>query len=279
MKSRLPRFFRIGILLVLLGTLPTLVRSEDSPADDNARAAEALDLAKKEAATYRFRLEDGGSDFAFQPEAVLKFTNPVFGTVFGDVFVWTAKGRPAVIGAFVKWYHPYHHSTDEFHSLSLTPVIGEKSGRPAWNSSRPGLEWTAIPDAPAPAATAAQRLRQMRELVKQFSGRHIDEKGVDRDLRLLTHPLYRYEGTEDDPVDGALFAFTIGTDPEAFLLIETRKAAEARRWHYALCRMTAVAVRASHHGKEVWSVPALDFATAYSGRAPYTKFPGPAGAP
>lgn len=273
MISPCHRVVRAGLALASLVALGTIAWAEDPPDDDNVRAADALARAKREAAAYRFHLEGDGTSFVLEPEAVLKWSNPVFGSVFGDHFLWTANGHPAVIGGFVKWYHPHHHSTAEFHSLSSAPIVGERDGQTSWAPGRPGVEWAILPDAPAPAATPAKRLQQMRGLVKDFSARHVDEKGVDRDLRLLTHPVYRYQGTEDEAVDGALFTFTIGTDPEAFLLLESRPVGGRPRWHYALCRMTAVAVRASHRNKEVWSVPALDNATAYGHRETYTKYP------
>ena len=33
-------------------------------------------------------------------------------------------------------------------------------------------------------------------------------------MRLLAQPIYRYENTKGDLIDGALFAFVLGTDPE-----------------------------------------------------------------
>ena len=42
-------------------------------------------------------------------------------------------------------------------------------------------------------------------------------------MRLLAQPIYRYENTKGDLIDGGLFVFVLGTDPEAFLLIEARR--------------------------------------------------------
>lgn len=271
MKSPAHRVLRAGLLLASLAAPGTIGWAEDPPQDEKARAADALARAKREAAAFRFHPQGDGASFVLEPEPVLKWSNPVFGSVFGDHFVWTADGRPAVIGGFVKWYSPYTHSTAEFHTVSSVPIVGERDGQASW-APKPGVEWAILPDAPEPAATPAQRLLQMRGLIKDFNARHLDEKGIDRDLRLLTHPVYRYQGTKDDPVDGALFTFTIGTDPEAFLLLESRPVDGKPRWHYALCRMTGASVRVSHRGKEVWSVPVLDNAATYGHRETYTKY-------
>lgn len=267
-------------LVVCLGPAPAdgpvdgkaLAQPEDEPKAEKAHAAETQAMARAQAATYAFHPSGGGTGFVARPEPVLKWTNPVFGTVYGHVFVWTDRGRPEVVGSFLKWYQPFTHITDEFHSLSLGPIVGEKDGRQVWSSAKPGLELKPIPEAPAPAATPAGRLRQMRDLAKEFAGRQTDRNGVDRDLRLLSQPLYRYEGTEGDLVDGALFTFAMGTDPDAFLLVEARRASGPARWEYALVRMTTLHMKISHRGREVWDVPTLDYKLVYGHREPYTSF-------
>jgi hypothetical protein len=269
---KIVRLSRFTLLLAMPFGAPDLTVGADAPADDKARAAEALTFARREAASYQFLATGGGAELTLHPEPVLRWTNPVFGTVFGDIFIWTAKGRPEVVGAFVKWYHPFTHSTDEFHSLALGPVLGRQEGREVWNSARPGVELRPIPGAMPPGSTPGQRLRQMLELVKEFSGRETDEKGVDRDLRLLSHPLYRYEQTEGDLLDGALFTFALATDPEVFLLVEARKVDGASRWDYALCRMTTLQLRITHRDTPVWDAPAIGGGEVYGHRAPYTKF-------
>lgn len=269
MRSR--RAVRAGMMVLLVACINGLVRSDDTPANDNERADEALKLAKQQAATYRFRVAESGIELTLQPEAVLKWTSPVFGSAFGNCFIWTLKGRPEVIGSFVKWYHPYRRRTDEFQSLSAGSIIGERSGTRAWTSARRGVELALIPDAPAPGSTRTQRLREMRALAAQFTGRNRDQKNIERDLRLLTQPLYRYEGTEGDLVDGALFTLAMGTNPEVFLMIEARKAGGTTKWHYGLCRMTGIQLAVSYRGKEIWTAPSLSSAQMYGHREPYTQ--------
>ncbi len=75
-----------------------------------------------------------------------------------------------------------------------------------------------VSGAAAPATTPAERLRQMRDLAREFHIVMETESGRS-DLRLLTQPVYRYEAK----TDGALFAFVLTTDPEAWLLIEERE--------------------------------------------------------
>ena len=52
--------------------------------------------------------------------------------------------------------------------------------------------------------------------ITRFTATSEDAKGGRWNRRLLPQPLYRYESTDPDVVDGALFAFvtSAGTDPE-----------------------------------------------------------------
>jgi hypothetical protein len=75
------------------------------------------------------------------------------------------------------------------------------------------------------------------------------------ELRLLPTPVYRYSDEEAGIVDGAVFAFVHGTDPEMFLVLENRAEKGKSTWHYMLAPMTCWAVEARHAGKQVWSVP------------------------
>jgi hypothetical protein len=248
----------------------------DEPADGEARAAEVLAIAREEAKTYTFRPEGPGEAeaFALHPEPVLQWSNPIAGALYGNVYLWTAHGRPEVVASIHKWYSPQRLLEHEFLSLSLGTFVGERNGVPVWNPGRPGVELKPLPDAPVPAGTPAQRLRQMRDLSKEFAARQTNRNGIDRDLRLLTQPLYRYESekTEGDLIDGALFTFALGTDPQAMLVLEARRVDGAPLWQYSLVRMNSVHLRATYRKREVWNVPALPMNEVYDHRRPYTNF-------
>ena len=96
----------------------------------------------------------------------------------------------------------------------------------------------------------------MRELSRQFSLELVDLKESKSELRLMTQPLLRYEPKAGPVQDGAIFAFAIGTDPEALLILESRKSGDSFRWEYAFARFHFVTITARHDGKEVWNVAA-----------------------
>lgn len=82
----------------------------------------------------------------------------------------------------------------------------------------PGIELVTIAGGPVPARSTAQRLVQMQALTRDFSASTKDDKDRSWELRLLPRPFYRYESTDPDVLDGALFSFvtSAGTDPECF---------------------------------------------------------------
>ena len=139
-----------------------------------------------------------------------------------------------------------------------------------WNPATPGIELKAFADAPPPADTLPVRLRQMRSLAGEFRAFH-NRPNKPEELRLLPQPLYRYENTESELLDGAIFSFVQATDPEVLLLIEARRTGDRFAWHYGLARMTSVPLRADHRDAKVWEVPDC-WAQVSDRRAPYTAF-------
>lgn len=59
-------------------------------------------------------------------------------------------------------------------------------------------------------------------------------------------------------LDGALFVFVEGTDPEVFLLLEARAgASDEQRLVYGLARMNSVRLRVLKGTNVLWEAPAL----------------------
>jgi hypothetical protein len=263
---------RTLVVLTLLPGMAGIVQA-DPPLDEKALAEDFRALAKREASAYTIRLEGSDRPLTLQPEPVLKWSNPVVGTVFGEVFVWTDEGRPEVVASIYKYYSPRTHRANEFHSLAVRKLRAERDGPVVWAPFRPGLELTQIPGAAAPADSASLRLRQMRALAQEFTGRQTNREGVDRDMRLLTQPIYRYENTKGDLIDGAMFVFVLGTDPEAFLLIEARRPlGGVPEWRFGAARMNSIHLRINHRGREVWNAPEIPWARVWDVTEPYTFF-------
>ena len=202
--------------------------------------------------------EDPAQTFTLRDEPILRWNQPVRGGDDGAVFLWLDRGRPAVIGTIFAWPHPDGDRVvqHELHSLAPSPLRADwNDRRPLWSPDRAGVEFRPVPDAPVPADSAPQRLRQLRGLAREFSAGSVDPDGREWELRLLPQPLYRYElDGRGDTIDGALFAIAQGTDPEVILLIEARRDGGRPRWEYACARFSDYELHVSHHGDEVWSV-------------------------
>jgi hypothetical protein len=240
----------------------------DSASQPAARSKreQLLDLYSSEAdrysiyhdATRRERVER-------QREPVFVWTNVLgAGDEYGAVFVWTYRGRAEVVGTFFSFPEAGQRKLcHEFHSLSLATLDVSRSGPNAWIPEAPGIELTPITGAPAPASSAPRRLVQMRALAHEFSASTKDRKDRLWELRLLSQPLYRYQSTDPDVLDGGVFAFvtSAGTDPEAVLVVEARKPASGGDpiWHYAVGRFTDLALSVRRKGKDVFAVPLVPY--------------------
>jgi hypothetical protein len=277
MSHRLANY-TLMVLAPLLGSAG--FAPPESQKDEKVIVEEFRAFAKAEAARYTCRLEGSDRPLRFHPESVLSWTDPVVGGVYGDVFIWTAEGRPEVVGSIYRFYAQDPHRGDAFESLSLGKLSAEREGALVWTPARPGVEFKPIPGAPAPADSAAGRLRQMRALAKEFTSRQTTRAGVDSAMRLLAQPIYRYEDTKGDLIDGGLFVFVNGGAPEIFLLIEARRARDgAPEWRFGATRMHGIDLRLYHGGSLIWRAPEIPWSQITDPREPFWGFrvemPGP----
>jgi hypothetical protein len=255
----------------LLLLLPFLLGQSRSPQPGYApqdaaksRHERLLEIYTIEAASYTiYRDADRKEKVALQREPVYVWTNPIReGGQDGAVFVWTCQGRAEVLGSVFSFpatgpRNLYH----EFHSLSLSVLDVSRPGTHTWTPEAPGIELTPIAGAPLRPGAASQRLLQMRALTRDFSASTEDDEKRSWELRLLPRPFYRYESTDPNILDGALYSFvtSAGTDPEALLILEARKPAVDRAavWHFALARFTDLNLGVRHKGKIVFTAPYL----------------------
>lgn len=221
-------------------------------------------LFRKHAAAYKIVIDgDKTSEVKLITEPILQWSQPVRGGADGAIFVWTQAGRPVAICTLFIW--PIGDGRQgiahELHSLSQAPLSAAWNDR-KWAPPRDSITWTALSGAPAPAATAEVRLRQMRESARLFQAESRDKNDRKWTLRLLPRPIYRYEvdGVQTPPtaepevLDGAVFRFVEGTDLEIVLLLQARKTAQGREWEYALARMSDFRLKVTQGDKTVWEV-------------------------
>lgn len=203
------------------------------------------------------RGSDSQQQLKFVPEPVLHWSNPIRpGETNGSVFVWTSEGQVELVGTVFSYLVPGNETqrviVHSFHSLSLQPLQGGFDGKPAWSFPVAGIDPKPIPAGPSPSRTGTTRLIQMRQLAREFAAA-VNLAGESQELRLLPQPLYRNQASSVDVLDGALFAFVLGTDPELMLLIEARQSGDDLLWHYSTARFSDLTITLRHQGVELWT--------------------------
>jgi hypothetical protein len=227
----------------------------DPPPADKEKMEAAQKLTQAAAAEYAIRVGEDEKPLELRREPVLKWSNPEAGQVHGNAYLWTRDGRPLVAGCLFNWFMPRAVTMEhEFQSLAEEPLAATFHGDPVWKTAEPGVKFVGLPKAPAPAATDAQRLLQLKQLAKEFSAAGTFNK-TELELRLLPQPVYRYSAPKQGVVIGGLFAFVRATDPEVWVLIEAKgKDAATAKWQYAPARMHSMApLRLRHRGEQVWA--------------------------
>jgi hypothetical protein len=193
------------------------------------------------------------------PKPLLRWTNPVTTIKDGTLAVYTRGGRPDVVVEFQ--VHNEDLSGHEFSPIRFEGMKLRRDGRTVFSADGGWFKFQDLPDAPRPAAKAAQRLVQMRQIAERFTvidifGRF--ENDVQHyNLRLMPQPVYRYEETEGK-IDGGMFVFAQGTNPEAVLLVEALGEGEKPGWRYGFAPTTTYELTAHLGGEEgpvVWSKP------------------------
>lgn len=182
----------------------------------------------------------------------LRWANNTRGSEDGMTVLYIANGRPEAVCCIYPWEKSLIH---EFDSLSRKTLIAKRNGVVVWRPESAGLTFKSIPEAEAPSDSAAARLRQMKTLAGQFSSTMLGWRANKSDresLRLLPQPLYRYESKRSDLLDGAVFAFVQGTDPESLLLIEAVQLDGQFQWQYAFARRTSGELEGRHKDVVVW---------------------------
>src|SRR5262245_21783963 len=220
-----------------------LVAAPDDPADTLAK--KMLPIYVKEAEAYSLAVESAPKKpLELKKEPVFEWTNPIRdGVQQGVIFLWVRDGRPAAVGCIFSqphWQAPGRKVLHELHALDPEKLLVIRDAQNQWKPEA-GLARKELSDAPAPAATAAARLIQMKKLAQEFTGHEIDGQEKRRlDLRLLPTQLYRYPAAKTGVVDGALFALVseAGTDPEVLLLLETREEKGKLSWEYVCARFS-----------------------------------------
>lgn len=101
-------------------------------------------------------------------------------------------------------------------------------------------------------------VQQMRQVIEGFAVYDGFQEKTEWVLRLLPKPLYRYSCPVWKVLDGAVFAFVQGTNPEVLVVLEARRTTDkegGQAWYSGVARQTCYPARATYRNQPVWSVP------------------------
>ena len=92
----------------------------------------------------------------------------------------------------------------------------------------------------------------------------------------MPQPVYRYASPDEQVLDGALFLFAKGTNPELLLLLEAREDEDGPAWHFTTARMTIREIEIQHQDEALETKPGLGGQTPYNDpQHPYFEFRRP----
>jgi hypothetical protein len=254
--------------LATLASIKTAYSQESTEKDEEGSDKESIEkvdkLATRFADSTTFTIGDASHsrELHFENKAILRWSNPTAGKVFGADYVVVEKGVPRAYLSIYQWFSPYTDATSEMSSLTTEPISALRDQRKYWATTVPGTAFEKFTGAMAPASSANQRKSQMNKLASRFEFELTDTRGeksgVKRQLRMLPKPVYQYQSQDPNVLDGAIFAFVEGTDPEALVTIQAEKEQEAFVYRYALIRRNSDDMSAKLDGVSVWHVPAVE---------------------
>jgi hypothetical protein len=258
-------FLRFLVLVLIpalaFGSLVPTLLADNPPADKKPDIAPPTEkeLTDKrvvfmKAALSHFTIQVGDSkEPAKVGDPCLRWTNPLGAGADGIVAVYAHNGgRPAALGQF--FMDSEKRWVNEFTIIPDNDVKIMRSDRLFWKPSEFVCKFTDLPSSPTPAAKPALRLTQMRAIAADFSvADYFGTPEVKHTLRLLTQPVYRY-AEEGKIVDGAVFIFVVGTDPECCVLVEAYRDDKGSRYRYAVAPMSIFKLEARYKDTPVWDI-------------------------
>jgi hypothetical protein len=255
----------VSIPALALCSLVSLAPADEPTADKSGEKPPAIapptekELAEKrmqfmKAALAHYTIHVGeAKEPATVGDPCLRWSNPISGDPDGIIAVYSYKGgRPAAVGQFFQV--PSKFWINEFTIIPESDVRIMRSDRVFWKPSEYVCKFTDLPRSPVPADKANARLAQMRAVAADFSViDYFGPKKTKQDLRLLRQPVYRYS-EKGTILDGALFVFVLGTDPECCLLVEAYEDKNGPHYRYAVAPMSIYQLEARYKDRVVWEI-------------------------
>ena len=231
-----------------------------------------LDLYRGEAAGYVIHRDSSRKEkVELRREPVYSWTNPIRGgEQDGEVFVWTCRGRAEVVATFFSYPATGPRNLNhELHSLSSSVLdVDARAGRTSGSPRRRGSSSSRSPTPRPPPDRRSSGSLRSASWPASSRRRASTSTASGGSYGSSPRPLYRYESTDPDVVEGAVFAFvtSAGTDPEVILVLEALRPSgqpsAAPAWQYGIARFSDLTLSGSSTGTRRSSRPRRSPGTA-----------------
>jgi hypothetical protein len=249
------------IAVVIVGALAVVAGADEPEADKRSLAERRLEVMESAMKSVSIRSIAPEVPRQMHPNSLFRYDDETRGYVDGTVWKLGDTGRPLAI--ITSELHPNYvdggtnrgpSMVFDFLSITDKPFEVVADTVPRWAPSASAVEMKPLPGAPAPAATAAKRLTQLKEQSRRFAGsQEVEELTTTLvELRLIPREIDRYSPVKDELADGAMFLFANGRNPAVVLMIET----DGKEWQYGLGRLSLPSILKMRLDDEiVWTQP------------------------
>ncbi len=258
---------------IVLGTVLAMSCMDVACAEEERYTTEMFRKYFADEVTH-YKITMNGKLLAFQDQPLIFWQNTERQQDQGALYQWTHNGKPCVlISIFTYEYSGKVYCRHETISLADEPLEATFKGKIVWSPKTPGVTWKecqmAVPETPA------RRLIQMRAFAREFTAELTMSNNKTSHLNLMPQPLLRYEAPGDGVIDGAIFSFAVGTDPELLLVIETRKGSDGTlAMFYSPVRSHYHQLELRHQGNVVWTATKdIGLEQTLAGQKPWASKP------
>jgi hypothetical protein len=144
---------------------------------------------------------------------------------------------------------PFEASTS-----ATTPYVSTMARSNPWQPRMAGLAFRDLNGAGVPESTPVRRLSQAKTILRErFTASIRNDAGSTQELRLIIQTLYLYQALPPGVIDGLMFAFAMGTDPEVRVILEARSVGDSAARYYAVAPCTSAFAKCSIDQTEVWT--------------------------
>ncbi len=241
--------FCVSFLIVAVAA--TVAVGGDEPAP---KVSPAVMIATKHAASLEveFIEKNATDELKLCERPLLTFGDPARGNEAGTLWAWSTGGRPV---AMMELYRATGDDQPWIHALTMTSTplmrLTNKAGV-VWTPKKHDFQLREVSD--EVGNKPVLRLRQMKDLARRFAAHEFWDPNNSRfELRLLAQPVHRYSDAANKLLDGAVFVFAHGTNPEVLLFLEAAGGdASSAKWQYACFRLGSAELHVALDDREVW---------------------------